>query len=164
MGGKRGYLLASLIVLVLDQWTKHWAEQALQPGISRPVIDGLLNFTLVKNTGVAFGLFAAGSATAGVVALTVLGLAALAVVGVYFYRTPIEDRLLLAALALIMGGAVGNLADRIAPGGVTDFIDFYYGSYHWHTFNIADTAISVGIGLMILEIFRPERAPAEADA
>lgn len=152
--GKRGFLLLSLVVLVVDQWSKWWVEQNLVPGLSQSVFDGFLNLTLVKNTGVAFGLFAAGSDVVGVVVLTLLGLGALAVVSVYFWKTPREEPLLLTALALILGGAVGNLADRIAAGGVTDFIDFYIGSYHWHTFNVADSAITVGICLMILEIFR----------
>ena len=73
---------------------------------------------------------------------------------------PLEDRFLLLALGLVMGGAVGNLVDRMANGGVTDFIDAYYGTYHWHTFNIADSAISVGIGLMILSAFLQPPPPA----
>ena len=85
---------------------------------------------------------------------------ALAIVGVYFHRTPASDRVLLTSLALILGGAVGNLADRVLQGAVTDFIDFYFGSYHWHTFNIADSAITVGIAVMLLASFR--KAPEEA--
>lgn len=163
--GKRTYLLLALAVVIADQWSKWWIEQTQTPGVSRKVIDGFLDLTLVKNTGVAFGLFPAGGETTRVIVLTALGLAALAVVGVYFWRTPPSERLLLTSLALILGGAVGNLADRIAAGAVTDFIDVYVGSYHWHTFNIADSAISVGIGLMILEIVRSrERPEASAEA
>ncbi len=159
---KGRYLLLSLAVLVLDQWTKWMVEAHLSDHASIEVIPGLLSFTHVRNTGVAFGLFASRGNLAGTAILTILGLAALIFVGYYFRIVPRRDRPLLVALALVMGGAVGNLLDRITRGAVTDFIDFYYGTYHWHTFNVADTAISVGIGLMILATFRHH--PAEAKA
>ena len=157
--GKVGLLLLALGVLVADQWSKWWIERNLAGVGSRTIIDGFLDLTLVRNTGVAFGLFPARGEMLGVVLLILLGLFALGVVLVYFHRTPVRERLLLTGLALILGGAVGNLADRIAAGSVTDFIDVYYGSYHWHTFNVADSAITVGIGLMILEILRSRREP-----
>ncbi|MCP4663375.1 MAG: signal peptidase II [bacterium] len=163
---KSRYLLLSLAVLVLDQWTKWLVEFHLLDHASVPVIPQLLNFTHVRNTGVAFGLFASHGATTGTLILTILGLGALAFVGYYFRIVPARDRTLLIALALVLGGAVGNLLDRIISGGVTDFVDFYIGTYHWHTFNVADTAISIGIGLMILGAFRqgkPEKvAPSAA--
>ncbi len=164
--GKVDLLLLALGVLAADQWSKWWIEQTLVRGVSKTIIDGFLDLTLVHNTGVAFGLFPARGELWGVLLLTVLGLVALSVVLIYFWRTPAEERLLLTALALILGGAVGNLADRIAAGSVTDFIDVYYRSYHWHTFNVADSAITIGIGLMILEILRsrPEPEPEEAAA
>jgi signal peptidase II len=89
-------------------------------------------------------------------------MAAFALVALYFWKTPAADRLMLTALALIMGGAVGNLIDRIANRAVTDFIDAYVGTYHWHTFNVADSAITIGICLMALDIFFGRREPAEA--
>ncbi len=161
-GRKSGYLLVSLAVLVADQWSKWWVERTLAPQSVRPLIEGVLNLTHVRNTGVAFGLFAGDGAGLGPPLLSALGLAALVVVGVYFRRTPAGDRLLLTALALILGGAVGNLLDRLASGAVTDFIDFFIGSYHWHTFNLADSAITVGIGLMAVDFLRrpqPDEAP-----
>lgn len=162
---KRSYFLISLTVLVLDQWTKWLVEVHLSDHASIEIIPGLLNFTHVRNTGVAFGLFATGGNLLGTAILTLLGIAALIFVGYYFRIVPRHDRPLLIALALVMGGAVGNLLDRILRGAVTDFIDFYYGSYHWHTFNIADTAISIGIGLMILGTFlhRPPDPALSAD-
>ncbi len=155
--GKVGFLLLALGVLVADQWSKWWMERNLSMGSPRTVIDGFFDLTLVKNTGVAFGLMPARGELSGVILLTALGLVALTVVTAYFWRTPAGERLLLTALGLILGGAVGNLADRIASGAVTDFIDVYYGSYHWHTFNVADSAITIGIGLMILEILRSRK-------
>ena len=161
---RRRYLLISLATLVLDQWSKWLVEVHLANHASIEIIPGLLSFTHVLNTGVAFGLFATRGNAAATLVLTLLGLAALLFVGYYFLVVPRRDGLLLAALALIMGGAVGNLLDRVARGAVTDFVDFYYGTYHWHTFNVADTAISVGIGLMILGSFRhPPQDPAEGE-
>lgn len=159
---KSRYFLLSLFVLVLDQWSKWMIESHLASYTSWPVIPDLLNFTHVQNTGVAFGLFAAQGSFLGTLALTLLGLAALGFVGYYFWLIPRHDRILLVALSLVIGGAIGNLLDRVMNGGVTDFIDFYFGSYHWHTFNVADTAISIGIGLMILGTIlqRGETEPA----
>lgn len=154
---KRNYLFLSLVVLTLDQWTKWWVERALPLHVPHQVIPGFLAFTHVKNTGVAFGLFAAHGSLWPTVALTVVGVAALVVVGVYFWKTPTEEHRLLLALSLILGGAIGNLIDRIAAGEVTDFLDAYYKDYHWHTFNIADSAITIGICLMAIDIFIPRR-------
>lgn len=159
---KGRYLLISLATLVLDQWTKWLVEAHLSDHASIEVIPGLLNFTHVRNTGVAFGLFATRGNLWGTMILTLLGIAALAFVVYYFKIVPRRDRPLLIALALVMGGAVGNLLDRILRGAVTDFVDFYYGTYHWHTFNVADTAISIGIGLMILGTFLQRDDPTLA--
>jgi signal peptidase II len=78
-------------------------------------------------------------------------------VAVYFRVAPIDHRLLLTSLALILGGAVGNLCDRVASGAVTDFVDVYLGPHHWPSFNVADSAISIGIVLLALDSFRPRR-------
>lgn len=162
---KSGFLLLSLLVLILDQWSKWLVEKNLPEHLPKEVIPGVLNFTHVTNTGVAFGLFASNGSVAGTVLLTVLGLIALAIVGIYFWRTPSHDRLMLTSLSLILGGAIGNLADRVATGAVTDFIDAYIGTYHWHTFNIADSAITIGICLMALDIlFADRRRGSEADS
>lgn len=161
---KSPYLLVSLAILVLDQWTKWLVEIHLGTYASVEVIPGLLNFTHVRNTGVAFGLFPSGGDALGTWILTILGLAALAFVAYYFWIAELSDRMLLAALGLILGGAVGNLADRIASGAVTDFVDFYFGTYHWHTFNVADSAITIGIVLMILGTFRHGEAQTAADS
>jgi signal peptidase II len=159
---KSGFLLVALAVLALDQWSKWLVEAHLPHHSTVEVIPGLLNFTHVRNTGVAFGLFAANGHDLHTLTLSVVGMVALAVVLVYFWRTPARDRLLLTALALVLGGAVGNLADRLAGGAVTDFIDVYLRSYHWHTFNVADSAISVGLVLMAWDALRPSAARSEA--
>lgn len=159
---KLRFLFLSLGVLVLDQWTKWLVELHLPVQSGHPVIPGLLNLTHVRNTGVAFGLFAAQGTTNGSWLLTLLGLAALTAVGVYFWFTPSRDRLLLTALALVVGGAVGNLVDRVVSGAVTDFVDVYVGTHHWPAFNVADSAISIGIVLMAIDSLRGRREPAAA--
>lgn len=158
---KSSYLLLSLVVLVLDQWTKHWIETRFEILETQSVIPGFFNLTHIQNTGVAFGLFAHGGSTVATVLLTVLGLGAMGAVALYFWRTSEEEWPLLLALALILGGAVGNLVDRFFSGAVTDFLDFYVGTYHWHTFNIADSAITIGVVIMLLDLLFARRRPAE---
>lgn len=159
------YLLLSLAVLVLDQGSKWMVEAHLPTLKTMTLIPGLLNFVHVRNTGVAFGLFPAHGDQRGTLMLAGLGFFALSFVLYYFFTAPQRDRVLLSSLALVIGGAVGNLIDRLASGGVTDFIDFHFQGYHWHTFNVADSAITIGICLMILSSFRPapgrERAMSE---
>lgn len=157
---KLRYLLVSLGVLVLDQWTKWLVEAHLPHHTAEPIIPGLLNLTHVRNTGVAFGLFASDLGSGWL--LTLLGLGALAAVGVYFWFAPSRDRSLLVALALVVGGAIGNLIDRVSSGAVTDFIDVYLGPHHWPSFNVADSAISIGIVLMAIDSFRPRHREAPA--
>lgn len=162
---KTSYLLLSLVVLLLDQLSKGLIEARLSLFGRYEVVPGFLNLVHVRNRGVAFGLLSDhGSAFWGVLLLVILGLGALTLVAVYFWRTPRTERLLLVSLALIMGGAVGNLVDRIGSGAVTDFIDAYYGSYHWHTFNVADSAITVGIGLMLVDFLLAGRRTASENA
>jgi signal peptidase II len=160
---KLRFLFVSLAVIVLDQWSKWLVEVHLPHSAAHPLVPGLLNLTHVRNTGVAFGLFASQGMTGGGWLLTILGIAALTAVGIYFWFAPPRDRLLLTALALVVGGAVGNLIDRVSSGAVTDFIDVYVGLHHWPSFNIADSAISIGIVLMAIDSFRsrkPRRAAA----
>jgi len=164
---KLRYLLVSVGVIVLDQWTKWLVELHLPNHMTEPLFPGL-NLTHVRNAGVAFGLFASDGGNG--LLLTILGLGALAAVALYFWFAPSRDRWLLVALALVVGGAVGNLIDRVTSGAVTDFIDVYVGTHHWPSFNVADSAISVGIVLMAIDSFRPHHrdhrevpAPAPAE-
>ena len=157
--GKLRYLYVSLGVVVLDQWTKWLVELHLPHHAAHPVIPGFLNLTHVRNTGVAFGLFASEGGKSGTLLLTLLGLAALTAVGLYFWYAPPGDRLLLVALSLVVGGAIGNLIDRVSSGAVTDFIDVYVGTHHWPSFNVADSAISIGIVLMAIDSFRARKEP-----
>jgi signal peptidase II len=159
---KSRFLLLPLLVVALDQWSKWLIEQRLELYESVTVIPGFFDIIHVFNTGIAFGLFPSRGELFGTVLLGALGLVALGVVGLYFSRAAAHQTVLLFALALIMGGAIGNLVDRLLLGAVTDFFDVYVGSRHWPTFNVADCAISVGIGLLALETVRtPSAQPAE---
>ncbi|HEX5759106.1 MAG TPA: signal peptidase II [Thermoanaerobaculia bacterium] len=154
---KLRWLLVSLAVLVADQWTKWLVEVHLPPHAAHPLVPGFVSLTHIRNNGVAFGLFASDGA-AHTWLLTTLGVAALAAVLAYFWLASARDRLLLVALALVVGGALGNLIDRVASGAVTDFVDVYVGAHHWPAFNVADSAISIGIVLMALDSLRSGRA------
>ena len=137
------------LVVVLDQLTK-WLVLANMPlHRSIAIIPGFFNLTHIHNPGGAFGFMATGSP--GLRNLLFLGVATVAMVLiVYFYRsTPRNYPFLAGALALIFGGAVGNIIDRLRFGVVVDFLDFYVGAYHWPAFNVADSAITVGITIFI---------------
>ncbi len=154
LAGKARFLFLSLAIFALDQWTKWWVEATVELHSSHELIPGLLYLSHVRNTGVAFGLFAARGEIRSTWILTVAVAAVLLFVGWYFARTDAQDRLLLSALALVLGGAVGNLLDRLTTGAVTDFVGVYLGSYRWPDFNVADSAISVGLTLMLIDSFR----------
>lgn len=160
---KLRYLFVSLGVVSLDQWTKWLVEIHLPQHTSEAILPGLLNLTHVRNTGVAFGLFASHGMNGGSWLLTLLGLAALAAVAAYFWFASPHDRLLLTSLALVVGGAIGNLIDRMSSGAVTDFIDVYVGTWHWPSFNVADSAISIGIVLMAIDSFRSHKKTPESE-
>ncbi len=151
MGVKAFSLIVGLIVL-LDQITKLLVLAWIPLYHSIPVIPGFFNLTHIRNPGGAFGFMAAGSQ--GIRNLLFIGVSALAMgLIVYFYRsTPKTHPYLASALAMIFGGAVGNLIDRLRFGEVVDFLDVYLGVYHWPAFNVADSAISVGITLFIAHV------------
>ena len=144
--------LTALVVLLLDLLTKHLALQRLPPGRPVHVIDGFFSLTLVMNPGLAFGMLA-GTPAGWRWLVAVLSIGALAVLAVVGLRMlPTGGRLTPLALGLIFGGAVGNLIDRARFGAVVDFLDFYWRAYHWHAFNVADSAISVGVALLALKL------------
>jgi signal peptidase II len=143
--------------LLLDQWTKRVVLNTLAPGeswppASEPAILGTFRFTRVANDGVAFGLFQGRGDLFVVVALVVV-----AGLLVYQHRLPAQDRLVRLALALQVGGALGNLVDRLRFGHVVDFLHFHF----WPVFNVADSAISVGVVLLAWQLWRQDGAPAD---
>jgi signal peptidase II len=150
----------ALAVLILDQLTKLLAVERLAPGVPVSVVDGFFSLTLVMNPGLAFGMLSA-TPTAWRWVVASLSMGALAVLTVIGARLlPSGGRLTRLALGLIFGGAVGNLIDRGRFGAVTDFLDFYWQSYHWPAFNVADSAISVGVALLALRMLWPGAPPS----
>lgn len=148
------WLLLSLLVIGLDQLSKVWALHALQPvGMPHAVIPGLLNWTLTFNVGAAFSFLAQGGGWQRwffvVLALVISG-----VLAVWLARTPRRDWRTALPLALIVGGALGNLIDRLHAARVTDFIQVYYHEWSYPVFNVADCGITVGAVLLILFGFR----------
>ena len=150
------YLAAAAAILVVDRWSKTVVQAALEPGGERVVVAGFFDLVHFQNPGVAFGLFSGGQSTAKVVVLSGLAIAASLVVAVYSARSPAADRLLQYALALILGGALGNLYDRVRLGHVVDFLYFHAGSFYWPAFNAADASISVGAALLLAVVVRDE--------
>src|SRR5271154_1595448 len=157
-------LLVALAIgaLAADQFSKYAVDKYTAPGSQRVLVPGFLNLLHTSNPGVAFGLFA-GSANpwkpALLIAFSVL------VIGMLVWLLATDragGSLGQYGIALILGGAAGNLLDRFMRHSVTDFIDFYIGSYHWYTFNIADSAIVIGAGLVVLELFRESKQATRA--
>ncbi len=153
--------VTAVTVLVLDQITKYLALTRLPPARPIGVIDGFFSLTLVMNPGLAFGLLSSTpTAWRWIVALLSIGaLAVLAVVGLRMLSS--GGWLSSLSLGLIFGGAIGNLIDRARFGAVVDFLDFYWREYHWPAFNVADSAISVGVTLLALKLLvAPPADPA----
>src|SRR5438552_10823482 len=159
--GRLSYVLLVAATLTMDRWTKVLIRNRFDLNESVSVIDGLFNITYVRNTGVAFGIFSSISSPAKSLLLSVFTAFAAIIVITYSVRSPVRNRLLQVALALILGGALGNLYDRLAYGYVVDFLELYFRTYHWPSFNVADSAISIGVLLLALEILRSE-TPSQA--
>jgi signal peptidase II len=152
------YLCTALCVIALDQLSKWAVVQHFSDDTTVTIIPGLFSLVRVENRGVAFGFLSGLSSNIGLVVILGISLAALTVVCFLLWKTAPTARRTGIALALILGGAVGNLIDRVARGSVVDFLDFYVRSYHWPAFNIADSAIVVGAGLLLLDLFRQPHA------
>lgn len=154
-------LAVTLSVIVLDQLTKWWAIVRLKPeGWPHPVhpvprveiLPGWLDFTYAENTGAAFSMFTGWPGALAMVSLTIAG-----VIFWWYWQTPREHRGTRIALALVLGGAIGNLIDRVLRQAVVDFIHVFWRDHHFPTFNVADSAICIGIALLILWSFREQK-------
>ncbi len=154
--------LIALGVFGADRWSKWLVETTLGPFDARPVIPGFLNIVSSRNQGVAFGLFSESASGSRTTLLVGFSLIAVAVLAVLLWRADRTDIRTSLGLACIFGGALGNVFDRVRSGGVTDFLDAYIGSVHWYTFNVADTAICVGAGLLLLAMWKPSGATVRA--
>ena len=154
------YLLVSLAVLFLDQWTKGLITRTFDVHQTSAVVANLFDITYVRNSGAAFGLFASVDSSLKAVILNAVAVLVFLVVSGYALRTPHRSVRLQVGFALILGGAVGNLLDRVRFGYVVDFLDFSVGGHHWPAFNVADSAICIGVGLLFLDMLRSEDGQA----
>jgi signal peptidase II len=144
----------SLSVIVVDQIAKALVRATLPLYDSQTVIPGLMDLTHVRNAGVAFGLMNDAAISAPIKAVATTGMAALALVGIGMYARHItqEERLARVGLSLILGGALGNLIDRLRQGFVIDFVDVYFRGWHFWAFNVADASITIGAILVFLDL------------
>lgn len=157
------YFGLSLLIIILDLWTKYLASTHLEYAVPVPVyslFDSLtgFNLTLLHNTGAAFSFLATESGWQRWFFIT-LAICVSAGLSVWLTRLR-DDKWVALSVSLILGGAIGNLYDRATLGYVVDFLHFYWGDYHFPAFNIADTAISIGAALMVLDIFRNKNEPS----
>lgn len=139
------------MMFMIDQMTKSWAVARLRGKDPINVISGFLNFAYAQNTGVAFSMLDSHGDT-GRWGLSAAAVIAATLVLYFFWKTPKTDDRVLGSLALLLAGIAGNVMDRTRLGFVVDFIDVQFGDWHYPTFNVADVAICVGAGLMILDI------------
>ena len=146
------YLLIVLVVIVLDRWTKRLVARRISLYTHIQIIPGFFRLTHTENTGAAFSMFADSPALWKTALLIGFAVVALVVVSVLLWKNHPSHAVSGVGLALIMGGALGNLWDRLASGRVVDFLLFYVRHYQWPVFNLADSAIVVGAGLLIVEI------------
>ncbi|MCL4794167.1 MAG: signal peptidase II [Bryobacteraceae bacterium] len=147
----RPFLLA-LAVALADRLTKVLVETRVQPWEMVPVIPGFFQIVFLRNTGIAFGFLQSSDGQTSIL-LVLFSLGVLAFIGFMLWQSPREHWTLRYGLGCVLGGAAGNLYDRIVFRGVTDFLDFYWGRYHFPAFNVADAAITCGAGLLLLNLW-----------
>ena len=146
------FYLIALGVLLLDQATKQVIIRSLRLGEGFPVVPGYFDITFVLNPGAAFSFLATLSERVRNPFFIAISVTAIVLIVVYHSRFAHQHRLASVALSLVLGGATGNLMDRLRYGVVVDFLDLHIHQYHWPVFNVADSAISVGVSLMLLEM------------
>lgn len=156
MRERRLEIWVPLVILALDQLTKAIVRATLPLHASVTIVPGLVDLTHVRNTGAAFGLL--NTADFPFKTVVIAFIAAAALVGVAMYAKSLAHHHVAArlGLALIIGGAAGNLIDRLVAGSVVDFVDVYWRTYHFWAFNVADSAITIGVAIMILDMLRTE--------
>lgn len=160
---RKYHFLIAVLVVVFDRFSKWLVASNIALHDSVSVLPGFFRLTHVQNPGAAFGLFAESSSEWKVAILILFSIVALAVVSALLWKNSHSMTVTGVGLSLILGGAVGNLWDRLLSGRVVDFLDFYLGSYHWPAFNVADSAIVVGALLLVAEILFA-KTPAEQNA
>ena len=157
---KRKYFFLSLLtgsVIALDQVTKYFINKNFRLGESIPLVQNFFSLTYVRNTGAAFGLLANADTAFRVPFFVLVPIIALGAIAFIFKKIPSGDVRLSCALSLVVGGAIGNLIDRVYFGFVIDFLDFHWKyRYHFPAFNVADSAICVGVGILMLDLLGQE--------
>ncbi|HUF24800.1 MAG TPA: signal peptidase II [Vicinamibacterales bacterium] len=149
---KPSLLIAAAVIVVLDQATKAMVGAAIPLYESVTIVPGFLDFTHVRNTGAAFGLLNTTDLPMKSVVMVAMALVAIAAIGAYGATLRADENIARAGLALVLGGAIGNLIDRARLGYVLDFVDVYSGNWHFWAFNVADAAITVGAILVIVDL------------
>ena len=153
-------LITVTTILVLDQWTKHAVHTRFFWGESKPILSDLFALTYVRNSGAAFGLLHRAPSWFRDPFFIIVPVAALLVILVVFIRLKAEQKWTRFALSLILGGAAGNLIDRLRFGYVIDFLDVHWKNvYHWPAFNVADSCIVVGVSILFLQSLFQAKAP-----
>jgi signal peptidase II len=156
---RRFHFLIALLIVLLDRATKWVVARGISLHDGIQIIPGFFRITHVENRGAAFGLFADSPAQWKITVLVLFSIVALVVVSALLWRNSHAMTSTGIGLALILGGAIGNLWDRLLTGRVVDFLLFYVGRYQWPAFNVADSAIVCGAGLLVIEILFA-KAPA----
>ncbi len=149
---RRYHFLIALLVVLLDRFSKLAIERNLSLHDSISLIPGFFRLTHIENRGAAFGLFADSPSEWKIAGLVLFSLVALVIVATLLWKNSHSMTTTGVGLSLILGGAIGNLWDRLVSGHVVDFLLFYIGQYQWPAFNVADSAIVIGAGLLVFEI------------
>ncbi len=163
----QNFLLASVtgVVIGIDQITKLYIMQTMRLHETIPVIPNLFSLTYIRNPGAAFGLLANSSNTFRLIFFGLTSVIALGLLGTILLRMPERDWVGRLSIAGVLGGAIGNLIDRLRYGEVIDFLDVYIEDYHWPAFNVADSAITVGVIFLIVHFaFEKKEDPPVASA
>src|SRR5919199_3102207 len=154
---RRLELWLPILIVAVDQLSKAMIRANVPLHSSVTIVPGLVDFTHVRNTGAAFGILNTADFPFKTAVIAVIAAAALIGVGMYAASLAHHQLVARLGLALIIGGAAGNLLDRVVSGSVVDFVDVYWRTYHFWAFNVADSAITIGVALMILDMLVTER-------
>ena len=142
------------VILIADQLTKFIVDQTMPLHHSIPIIEDLFSLTYIRNTGAAFGILSGSAAAFRLPFLLLFSMVAIVFIVLMLRRLPDRETGLITALAFILGGAIGNLIDRIAYGEVIDFLDFYWSRFHWPAFNLADSFITIGVLITVYYLIK----------
>ena len=151
------WLLLSIVIIIADRIVKMFMQQHLTVGLPLPITP-FFNLTLLHNSGAAFSFLSAASGWQRWL-FTVIAMVISILLVIWLYRLPRQQCLIAVAIALIVGGALGNLWGRISYGYVIDFLDFHINNWHWPAFNIADSAVCIGVVLLIIDMLRASFRP-----